>query len=377
MTETGGASQTSRRRVALVWDNFGPQHIDRLNALTERFKAAYGVQLYPQSNDYAWSWSPEPKAKLLTLCRRRKRPLTNTFLVLVRMIGLRIFRGVDVWLMCHYERPYIFVASLLLQVLGAKVLLLNDSKLDDYPRRLSMELFKALLYVPYEGGMGPGARTIDYMRFLGVKGPKRPGYDTGSVARLRTYLPTNETPFEARAFLWVGRFIEKKNVAMLVEAYADYVAGAGAAPRRLILVGQGPERAKVEAAVAARGVAHLVAFIDWADQPTVIGIMARALYLMLPSLSEQFGNVVGEAAAAGIPSLVSANAGVCDVVTVDFVSGFTLPPDNRAAWAAAMAHVAQDKPLWERLSRGAWAAADNFDSANFAAAAVALAHARS
>jgi glycosyltransferase involved in cell wall biosynthesis len=108
----------------------------------------------------------------------------------------------------------------------------------------------------------------------------------------------------------------------------------------------------------------------------VITIMARALYLLLPSLSEQFGNVVGEAAAAGAPALVSANAGVCDVVTVDFVSGFTLPADNRAAWAAAMGHVAQDEALWKRLSAGAYDAAERFDAANFAAAAVAMTHAR-
>lgn len=367
-------SPSRTRKVAILWDTYGPQHVDRLNAVAQRFPDVLGVELFAQSDEYDWSWHPERTYEQITLSKARTSPLRDGLMVIRRLLGLRFSRGVDVWLLCNYERPYIFAAAWLLRFTGARVYIMQDSKFVDRPRHAWREAVKSLAYSPYNGALSAGAGTTSYLRFLGVKGPITEGYNTSSVERLRTFAAPDAPAFDTRPFLFVGRMIWEKNAPAFVAAYADYVAAAGASPRKLVMIGSGPEETDVRAVVAARGIAAHVEFIPWAKQTDVIHHMSRALYLFLPSVSETFGNVVGEAAAVGLPAIVSEPCGVRDQITCDFVSGFSLPADQPQAWTQAMLRIAHDEPLWRSLSAGATARADAFDAAHFLRAVTELVH---
>lgn len=358
-------SSDQSRGVAVVWDSFGPQHVDRVNALVGAFDTVLGVELFGQSHEYAWSWKPSPAYETVTLMPKRRGPLADFFKIVGGLVSLRLKRGIRDWVVCHYERPYMAVASTLLRLTGARVFIMQDSKYNDRPRHAWREALKTIAYGPYNGALSAGAGTTEYLRYLGVKGPITEGYNTSSVARLRAFAATDAPAFAERPFLFVGRFIWEKNAPGFVAAYADYVAAAGASARKLVMIGSGPQEDEVRAIVAARGIAAHIEFIPWAEQPDVIAHMSRALYLFLPSVSETFGNVVGEAAVVGLPSIVSEPCGVRDRITTDFVSGFALPADRPEAWTKAMLHLASDELLWTRLSAGARDAADAFDAVHF------------
>jgi glycosyltransferase involved in cell wall biosynthesis len=345
--------------IAFMWDALGPQHVDQVNAATDVFKSVHAVQILPKSRNYAWSWEPEAKFE-------RHRVMKNAsglkhVIVPFWFLNFRLRKGVKAFFLCNYEKPYTFFSALLLRATGAKVFIVQDSKFDDYSRKLPLEWLKSLLYAPYSGALVAGARTRDYLRFLGMKAPIHIGYDTADVSRLQSYKTPEAPAFKDRPFLFVGRLIPKKNVAMLLEAYAGYITRCTGTPRGLTIVGSGPEEERIRARAVALGVHDRITWIAWGDQPTVVKTMSESFYLMVPSLAEQFGNVVGEACSVGLPSLVSTNVGARDRLVDEFVTGFSIPATNTHSWTQAMLDVDQNETLWRRLSAGAAEIASNFD----------------
>jgi glycosyltransferase involved in cell wall biosynthesis len=127
-------------------------------------------------------------------------------------------------------------------------------------------------------------------------------------------------------FLVVSRFVKKKNIATLLEAYALF-RDQKDNPPDLVVVGSGPEEENLRA-LASSG----VTFRSFASYDEVPVIMGLARGLVLPSKTEQWGLVVNEAMAAGCPVLVSTNAGVVEIIE-DGVNGFVAEPE-----AADLAH---------------------------------------
>lgn len=365
MTSSDPNAATSDRKIAVLWDAFGPQHVDRMNDVARRFPRALGLELYAQSNEYDWSWTPEVRFDKITLHTARRAPFPEALRVIGAVMKQRLFRGYDTWFLCHYERPYIFASAWLLRLTGARAFVMQDSRFEDKPRKALGEWLKSFFYTPYNGAISATSGTTAYLRFLGVNGLIAEGYDTGSVARISTYAPADDIPFADRPFLFVARLLAQKNPTGFVRAYAAYAKMAGAAARPLVMVGSGPEEAEVKRIAAELGVLERITFVPWANQPEVVAHMARALYLCLPSVMEPFGNVVGEAACVGLPAMVSDVCGARDLITRDFVSGFVLPVDDVRSWSEAMLRVAADETLWRRMREGALEAAAKFDSARF------------
>jgi len=107
--------------------------------------------------------------------------------------------------------------------------------------------------------------------------------------------PSAPSVHPGRTFVHVGRLIPEKGASDVLEAFAT---GAGA-DDRLVVVGDGPERADLTARAQALGVAgrvHLVGF-----DPRPVRHLATADALVLASRSEGMPNVVLEALAVGTP----------------------------------------------------------------------------
>lgn len=89
---------------------------------------------------------------------------------------------------------------------------------------------------------------------------------------------------------------------------------------------------------------------DLADLPALLGAID---VLAAPALwHEAFGLTVREALAAARPVLVSRIGGLQDAVE-DGIQGFVLPPGDVGAWSAAIARLAQDRSLVQRMSASA------------------------
>jgi glycosyltransferase involved in cell wall biosynthesis len=97
--------------------------------------------------------------------------------------------------------------------------------------------------------------------------------------------------------LAVGRLSAEKNLPLLLDAFA--VLGRRGCAARLVIIGEGPERARLEAKIRGAGFADTVRLDG--ESFCVMAYMRRSAVFVLTSTFEGFGNVLVEAMAAGIP----------------------------------------------------------------------------
>jgi glycosyltransferase involved in cell wall biosynthesis len=109
--------------------------------------------------------------------------------------------------------------------------------------------------------------------------------------------------------LFVGRFHPQKNLPMLVEQFARAMRGSPGRELRLDLIGDGPERAKVEAKIASLGLQDRVGLSGWISRDVLLGAYRAADCLVNPSSGEGLPNVVLEAMACGVAIVGSRVAG--------------------------------------------------------------------
>lgn len=332
-----------------------------------------GIELASRSDSYAWEESgvssefakvtlfPSANADRLTVAARAWAVVRA---VRRHRIGWLFISG--------YEQPANFIVALCVPLFGCRCYVMLDSKFDDKPRRLAREILKRLLMLPYRGGFASGPRSAAYLRFLGFR--RRPvalGYDTVSMERLRP-LGVPPSTWEERPFLAVARFVPKKNLSLALRAYRIFRDRAAGSVRRLRLCGGGALEAELRAEAAALGIAGNVDFLGFQPQAMVAAELSTALCLLLPSSEEQWGLVVNEALAFGLPVLASTNVGACDLLIRSWGNGFVLDPEEPEAWAAAMLALAQDRHLWEQFHRASRNRAEAGDVAAFAGGVEAL-----
>ena len=257
-------------------------------------------------------------------------------------------------------------------MLGVRVIMMTDSKFDDKQRSASYEYFKRLLLSAFHGAIvGGGTRHIAYARFLGFR--RRmvlPGYDTVGLDRIRAEarqpLAPLGTAYANRHFIYVGRFVAKKNLSGLIEGYGQYVAQAGPTARRLRLVGSGPLEQDLRNQIARLGLAKKVEILGFQSSQEVSRLLAESLALILISKVEQWGLVVNEALAVGLPVIVSNQVGSREVLVRNLTNGFVIGHNQTAALCAAMRELADDEPAWRAMVAGSHGRAWLGDTERFA-----------
>jgi glycosyltransferase involved in cell wall biosynthesis len=140
---------------------------------------------------------------------------------------------------------------------------------------------------------------------------------------------------DADAVLFVGRLVPVKGAHAFIEA-ARTCPG-----ERFIVVGDGPERLRLEG--AARDLNN-VTFAGMVPLTDVATYLDRAKMLVVPSLQEGQSNAVMEAMARGIPVIASRVGGLPDLV-VDGETGFLTEPGNVAALSECIRRLSADPAL--------------------------------
>ena len=140
--------------------------------------------------------------------------------------------------------------------------------------------------------------------------------------------------------LQVGRLLPVKGADVLIDAAAE-IGGV-----RLLLVGDGPERDRLESRARALGADPVFAGFRWSDK--LLDAYVAADVFCLLSRRETWGVVVNEAAAAGLPLVLSDGVGAAADLLVDAENGVLVPAGDIAATRAALARLAGDAGLRSR-----------------------------
>lgn len=344
-------------RIALAWENFGPSHIDRIAACVEAGFDVTAIEFNATSLAYQWEAGEAQGARRITLGEKGAR-------VSGLRLTWRLFRAVranrvDAAFLCHYQSFAVFFAAVLLRLAGCRVFTMLDSKFDDYPRNLAREAGKVILLAPYQGALAGSRRSGQYLHFLGFRNrPVVGGFDTLDLARIRASGEAGgQQAHSQRDFLIVARLVEKKNLAFAIQAYAAWKEQA-VHPRKLRIIGYGELESSLKALAADLDVADDVIFAGLAESGEVCTAMRNSLCLILPSIEEQFGLVVTEALALGLPVAVSSNAGSVDELIDNGVNGWIVDPYRPAALVAAMARFDRDEREWQTASAAALASSE-------------------
>jgi glycosyltransferase involved in cell wall biosynthesis len=148
-----------------------------------------------------------------------------------------------------------------------------------------------------------------------------------------------------KIILSVGRLSKEKDHVTLIRAFARMQISNGAPPAYLVMVGDGPERHKLEALVRDLRVASVIFTGQTASAEPFYGI---ADLVVLSSLTEGAPNTLLEAMAAGVPAVATAVGGVPEIAK-DGYTALLLKPRDTDAMAVAMNTVLTNPQLAARL----------------------------
>jgi len=154
-------------------------------------------------------------------------------------------------------------------------------------------------------------------------------------------------PNGEKIIVHVSNFRKVKRVGDVVQAFAKIRANV---PSKLLFIGDGPERLRMEAMCRELGTCSDIHFLG--KQDAVEDLLSLADLFMLPSAKESFGLAALEAMACGVP-VVSSNAGGLPEVNIDGETGFLCEIGDWEGMATKAALILEDEDLLSRFRSNA------------------------
>jgi glycosyltransferase involved in cell wall biosynthesis len=148
---------------------------------------------------------------------------------------------------------------------------------------------------------------------------------------------------DERMHLFIGRLVEKKGVEYLIDALAG--AGRDLGAWKLVIAGDGPLRAALEARAEAAGIGDRVRFSGFVSGEEKSRHLAAADVMVVPSVIAADGDAEGlpvallEGLAAGLACVATFESGADDILT-DGVDGYLVPQRDALALRAGLDAVA-------------------------------------
>jgi glycosyltransferase involved in cell wall biosynthesis len=187
-------------------------------------------------------------------------------------------------------------------------------------------------------------------RVIVVPNPAPPVGQLAPREELRRRLGIDEA-----TFVFVGRLVAAKQLPLAVSALRQVPAAC------LVIIGEGPERQRVEQSVAESGLDGRVVFKGALPRSEAIEWLRAADAALLSSAYENFPHVAVEAIAAGTPVVSTAVGGVPEVIETGF-NGILVRPGDERALAEAMRSVTMDAELAATLREGAAATLPRYEA---------------
>lgn len=318
------------KRIVIQWPRLGPYHLARLRAC-HRLMGQNGVEmvaLETAAQDSVYDWRRESGSEAFE--RVQVFP-DRSF----ESIGPgEMHRGVvaaldrldpDAVAIHTYSFPDSRACVSWCRRHRRGAVVMTDSKADDAPRSAARERVKRVLLGAYDAAVTAGSRSSAYLQELGFPGERiRLGYDVvdNEYFARRAAAAPRPAGLGRPYFLASNRFIARKNLGRLLEAYAGYRDRVDD-PWDLVMLGDGPLRAELEAAAG-----HGVLFEGFRQIDEIPGYYAHAEAFVHPALVDQWALVINEAMACGLPVIASKGAGATHDLVQPGRNGFRFAPED-------------------------------------------------
>jgi 1,2-diacylglycerol 3-alpha-glucosyltransferase len=337
----------SRRTIAVLFNNYGPYHFARVNAfhhLHSKTIQCVGIELARSEADYAWKASKEEADfPFVSVIPNRSLQAVRLHQLFAAVHQTLSQIDPDVVAIAGYFQPGMLAALSWSRLHRKPTILLSASKEDDAPRTGIKEQLKQRLVHQYQAALVGGQPQKRYLLKLGM--PENQiflGYNVvGNEAFHPDRLRSLPNPMQAPFFLSINRFVEKKNIPNLITAYAAYVKETSE-PWDLVLCGDGALRPQIEAQIQALGLSDCVHLPGFLQQAELMPYFAHANCFIHASYQEQWGLVVNEAMAAGLPVLVSNRCGCFEDLVIEGENGWGFDPNSIEQMQQFMSKISSD-----------------------------------
>lgn len=358
--------------VCVIFDNLGPYHIARLRALS-RHCELMAVEFRAKSKEYAWDTTESTPFRRITLAEPTPGELRRS---------LDAARP-DVVFVPGWSGVAALTALAWASRRAVPAVIMSDSQEIDFRRSVWKELFKKQLLKLAAGYFVAGRPHRDYVVKLGGDANHIVlGYDVIDNRYFSVAADlVREHADEARESLGVPgkylltstRFIPRKNIIGMLEAFA-VARVSSQAPWSFVILGDGEQRAEIEATIERLGLDEAVLLPGFKQYPELPRWYGLANAFVLASTSEQWGLVVNEAMASGLPVLVSKRCGCAAELVIEGETGFTFDPDDIKALALLMQNIiSMDDGDLRMMGMAARRQVERFSPEVFASNAAALA----
>jgi glycosyltransferase involved in cell wall biosynthesis len=346
--------RTSSRPRVIYWNNIpAPYMVERFNAVIRRgnidLEVWFGARTVPDR-----SWTIDESSWQFPYLYLPRVGLGSHKLSLPTIVPTT--RRPDL-LVSAYATPSFLVGLRLAWWRGWRTALWVEVTFDSWVRRRRWkEALKRAIFQRVDGIItaGPDGRAfamrygvpservhiarhvVDVEYFASEAASARPARDA-----IRAHLGVSGV-----VFVYVGRLWWGKGMTSLLGAYTA-VEREVPGGTSLLLVGEGPDQARISQIARAGGLdVRLAGFHQKAELP---GLYGAGDVFVFSTLGDPYGLVVDEAMATGLPIISTTAAGEIRERVVDGVNGYLVPPNDPRALAAAMRRLALDPALRSQM----------------------------
>ena len=377
-------------KAAILFDNFGPYHVARLRSAS-RVANVVGVQFASGSLNYQWQSADQVDLEVLTL-----NPSGTSWEMSRAEFQARLFQALDqvhpeVVFIPGWATPGPLLALQWCLKKQIPAVMMSESNAWDAPRVFFRELIKRFIVSLSSAALVGGSPQRDYMVQLGMPTERVfTGYNIvdneyfiSESDRWRREAGNSSHPY----FLASNRFIAKKNLFLLLDAYASYVKAAQSDSTAqlwpLVLLGDG--ELKEPLLKHARGLGlglefsapwesqgvdlhrGLVFFPGFRQVEELPRFYAGAGVFVHASLSEQWGLVVNEAMASELPVIVSRQCGCAIDLVRDGVNGYTFVASDQSRLSQLLLEISKmDYPSRKKMGQSGRSIISDYGATHFA-----------
>ncbi|MCJ8279698.1 MAG: glycosyltransferase family 4 protein [Rivularia sp. ALOHA_DT_140] len=344
--------------ITILFTNYGPYHLSRLAACHKNSHHLnwdfVGIELSRSEKQYPWKAKIDNfSGKLISVISEQPLEEVQPTLLIQKLFSVLSQIDPEVIVIAGYANIGMF-AALLWSIWHRKpAILLSESKEDDAPRSYLSEIIKRWILKGYKAALVGGKPQKRYLIKLGMN-PKSifTGYNVvGNDEFQPEKIKSLPVPHQKPYFLAINRFVAKKNLLTLISSYGNYSQTAGIDAWDLVLCGNGELRPQIEQQIAELNLQDSVHLPGFLQQDELLPYFAHAKCFIHASIQEQWGLVVNEAMAAGLPILVSNHCGCFEDLVIESVNGFGFDPENSQQLTELMLKMSSGEIDLEKMSQ--------------------------
>jgi len=264
----------------------------------------------------------------------------------------------DLVIGCGYHHPTCLLALRYARSHGKRFILWSESHRDSIRlRSFPFKQYRSNFIHSSDGFVVPGRKSFNFIQSFGIDGKKMwtapnavaNDFFSRNADTFRSQRQTlkSKRNFPSKIILYVGRLVDSKGIPVLLEAFQSVSKSLEAG---LILVGEGKDQKKYLNFCRRHGLRN-VFFEGFKQQDELPFYYGLADVFVLPSLREEWGLVLNEAAASGLPLIATDASGAAFDLIEEAKNGYRVRTGDSEALREKILAILKNPELQDSMGR--------------------------